>query len=125
MKKNNKKTKKEIFTVDPLKIKERFLTWINKTIGQITSHMVCDIIHITVVMKDGDSNCHEGNYIFMIRYNQSYRRATMFVFDTALKMFKEGALDELQTALAHELYHIHMAPLSDLAFKRLTSKDSI
>ena len=124
-KKIDKKTKKEISKVDPSIEREKFLNWINEKILYITSYMVCDIAHINVVIKNEDSSCRDGNYIFVIRYSQPYRRATVFVFDTALKMFKEGALKELQTALAHELCHIHTAPLSDLAFKRLTTKDNI
>lgn len=105
-----------------------FETWLESNTRKILS--VCDIGGLNIVFSSKEKEVNSefdsvGTVVFSINYTKSYKTAHISHYPMARKLYKEGNINILFTALAHEIAHIYSNPLTELALQRFVAKKNI
>jgi len=70
-------------------------------------------------------NERSGSELAVIKVDNEYMRATITIFPVFVEMYYQNKCEELIEALCHEIFHIRMSIIDDLANNRWGTPDAV
>lgn len=110
---------------------KEFEVWINQKIAAVTKHLLIDFAkgHLKFLYdSNGKRNVNVNiieDRVFSIRYTRRYRHFHLTSYPVAYEMWKDKKYNDLIHILIHELSHIHVIPLADVAESRYIQRTQL
>lgn len=109
------------------KLKLEFETWVINNLNIIMD--ACGMGIITIMLnyneKNDNSGIVDGNTMFSVVYEKSYKRLAIRYYPDTLELFKKGSMFNLMMGLTHEVAHIFTYPLFDMAEQRYVTERQV
>ena len=102
---------------------DKVLTFCKEVIDVIQKENGLSDYRIKIIYQDDDERSRSE--LATINVDNEYIRATITIFPVFIEMYLQGKHEELIEALCHEIFHIKMSTIDDLANNRWGSSGAI